>query len=453
METRQRAAAGIILRRSIIYGALGLLVALGITVVWLLASLRFNFSGMTGEVKPVVTAEGARLPEVISQRRKTYAEGQPLVKPKAPVVPDPPVLEARIPPTQAEKPPAPAAQAPPQAAQATTPNPFRWAGREQEQAPPPPTKPGGLPSATTTPAQPTQAPRQGRQTQAPPAQQRQPSVQAQEQTRRSGNWLTKTFTRIPDDEEDERAPRPRPPQGVLPGMPSGEDRGTKPPGTTGTTGTTGSPKERAQALFPPAVWATPADPTRVLYSSQRLQGLLLTSINTDIPGDIVIIVTEPVEDKFMQGQVLVPQYTVLLGSQDGQIKYGQARVPAKFHKMELPNGTDVAFEGNAGDRTGASGIPGKVDNHWPQVILGAGISAILSIGSQVTFGGSTQGYNPTLEQQFAREFGQGLNQAGQKVVERELKRNPTITQKYGYAVTVSFRDNISFQSEPIIVRK
>ena len=49
----------------------------------------------------------------------------------------------------------------------------------------------------------------------------------------------------------------------------------------------------------------------------------------------------------------------------------------------LPNGTAIQWKsGQAGDAAGATGIPGKVNNHYGSVILGAGLSALLSIGTR-----------------------------------------------------------------------
>jgi hypothetical protein len=86
------------------------------------------------------------------------------------------------------------------------------------------------------------------------------------------------------------------------------------------------------------------------------------------------------------------------------------------------------------------------------LLLSAGISAALSVGARLPFG-STQNYQPSLQQEFARDVGQNLNSSAQEIVKRELRRNPTITAVHAYPVTVSFAKNISFMSDPIEVSK
>ena len=127
-------------------------------------------------------------------------------------------------------------------------------------------------------------------------------------------------------------------------------------------------------------------------------------------------------------------------------KYGDKRAHVKVHRLRLHgSGTLVDVTGGiVGGRDGASGIEANVNNHWLSVIAGAGISAVLSIGSRAPFG-NVDGYNPSLAQEFAQDVGSSLNRAGQRVVERELMRAPTLTQKAGYPVTVQLAEAISFQ--------
>ena len=101
---------------------------------------------------------------------------------------------------------------------------------------------------------------------------------------------------------------------------------------------------------------------------------------------------------------------------------------------------------------GAAGIPATVDNHYGALILGAGIQALLSIGTRAV-AGSTTGFNPTLEQEFAQDVARSINRSGNQIVQRELQRSPTLTQDYGYPVTIQFSENISFQSQPTVVSK
>jgi type IV secretory pathway VirB10-like protein len=210
---------------------------------------------------------------------------------------------------------------------------------------------------------------------------------------------------------------------------------------------------KASALFPKATWAIPDDPTRTLYRSQILSGILQQDISTQQPGTVQILLTEEVQDRFSQGHVLLPQYTLLLGSQDAAVKRGQNRVAISIDTAELPDGTVLSLnKAKAGDETGATGVKGSVDNHYVQLGIGAVLSAALSVGSR-NVGGSTRGFNPTLEQQYLNDISQDVNRTGQKIVGQFADIAPEITIPHGTPVTVMLDSNISLQTQPIVIKK
>ena len=210
---------------------------------------------------------------------------------------------------------------------------------------------------------------------------------------------------------------------------------------------------RQSTLFPQATWETPADPTKVLYADQVVQGLLMHNLNSDIPGTVRIKATETTYDRFGQGKVLIPADTTFLGRQEGKPQYGDERVPVVITMAILPNGTAIQWKsGQAGDAAGATGIPGKVNNHYGSVILGAGLSALLSVGTRAPFG-STSNFQQSLPQEFAQDAAQSMGNSAQRIVERELSLSPTITAKYATPITLQFGENVSFQTKPITVHK
>jgi type IV secretory pathway VirB10-like protein len=213
----------------------------------------------------------------------------------------------------------------------------------------------------------------------------------------------------------------------------------------------GQGQGEAAGLFPKAVWARPLDPTKVLYAQQVINGVLASNVHSQHAGIIRILVTEQVEDRWGQGNVLIPQYTVLLAKSD-KVEFGQERLGISITAAEFPDGTRAVFKGQAGDAGGALGLPGDVDNRWGNIIASAGISALLSIGSRIP-AGNTQGYFPSLGQEVSRDVAQSVNQAGQRVVQRELDVSPIIRLKYGDPVSVQLLEPISFQTPPVITTK
>jgi type IV secretion system protein VirB10 len=217
-----------------------------------------------------------------------------------------------------------------------------------------------------------------------------------------------------------------------------------------------SAAQRAAGLFPQAVWGTPKDPTRVLYRSQVLNGILMHDVDSSNPGFIRILLTEEVQDKFGQGTTLLPQGTIVLGQQDGQVKFGQKRLGITVDSAELPDGTVLAFStpSKVGDATGANAMPGDVNNRWGNVLAAAGISALLSIGSRIPAGTPAQGqFFPSIGQEVSRDVAGSVNQSGQQIVKRELDVSPIITIPHGTPVSVQLSQNVSLQTPPATVSK
>ena len=144
---------------------------------------------------------------------------------------------------------------------------------------------------------------------------------------------------------------------AAPPFPTGRP-GREEGGRASDAASTGAP------LLRPARQERPGDPSRVLYRSQVIPGILLHQMNSDIPGQVRIMVTQPVTDRFHQGQVLIPQASILLGVQEQTPAFGQNRLAVKIEEVHTPQGDVIALPGQLADRGGANGVKGKVNNHY-----------------------------------------------------------------------------------------
>jgi type IV secretory pathway VirB10-like protein len=216
--------------------------------------------------------------------------------------------------------------------------------------------------------------------------------------------------------------------------------------------TPGKEEKGASALLREAAWIRPADPTRVLYRTQAIHGQLLRAVNSDVPGDIYVLVTRPVYDTLGQGRTLIPQHAELIGTQQGKTTYGTRRLDVSIVEIKFPDGTLVPLnKAKLTDKSGAVGGAGDVDNHYTQLGVAAVLSAVLNVGAR-SLAGNQGGFAPTLEQQTASDIGGSINRSGQSIVDRELKVPPTISLKAGETIAVQLSENISFAKPPKIVQ-
>jgi type IV secretory pathway VirB10-like protein len=167
-----------------------------------------------------------------------------------------------------------------------------------------------------------------------------------------------------------------------------------------------------------------------------IPAVLLTAINSDLPGPVVGQVRENVYDTITGNYLLIPQGSRLLAAYDSMVAWGQERVLCCWNRLIFPNGDSLNLECMpAADLEGAAGLSDEVNEHWGRLLKGAAISTLLAATSQAV-AGNTDGFNPTVPQMWARSAGNEVNQIGQRLTARSLNIQPTITVRAGYSVNV-----------------
>jgi type IV secretion system protein VirB10 len=179
----------------------------------------------------------------------------------------------------------------------------------------------------------------------------------------------------------------------------------------------------------------PASPF-VIQAGTIIPAALITGIRSDLPGQITAQVTENVFDSPTGRFLLVPQGTRLIGIYDSQVAFGQSRVLLVWTRLIMPNGRSIVLERQPGaDTAGYAGLEDEVDNHWGALFKAALLSTLLGVGSEL---GTTTGTgsNSDVITALRRGSSDSLNQTGQKVVQRNLDIQPTLTIRPGFPVRV-----------------
>ena len=160
---------------------------------------------------------------------------------------------------------------------------------------------------------------------------------------------------------------------------------------------------------------------------------LLTGLNSDLPGEVIAQVTEPVYDTVTGRHLLIPQGARLLGRYDSQVAYGQSRALLVWTRLILPDGSSVTLDNlPAVDTQGYAGLSDEVDHHTGRLFGAAALATVLGIGADL--GRDTD--DADVIDAF-RDGGQRtINQAGQKIVTRQLAVQPTITVRPGWRLRV-----------------
>ena len=175
----------------------------------------------------------------------------------------------------------------------------------------------------------------------------------------------------------------------------------------------------------------PASPF-VLQAGAVIAAALITGIRSDLPGQITAQVTENIYDSPTGRILLVPQGTRIIGQYDNNVQFGQRRVLLVWNRLIMPNGRSIVLERQPGaDTQGYAGLEDGVDYHWWDLAKAAGLSTLLSIGSELAISDENRLLRAI------RSGGQDtINDAGQQIVRRQLNAAPTLTIRPGFPVRI-----------------
>lgn len=111
-----------------------------------------------------------------------------------------------------------------------------------------------------------------------------------------------------------------------------------------------------------------------------IRAVLLSAVDTRIPGQITARVTEPVYDSRYGRYLVIPAGTTLIGKYDSAIANGQKRVMMAFSSLVTPAGGVVDLAGvRASDALGRLGIEGELHTHFWRRMGTAALFALESV--------------------------------------------------------------------------
>lgn len=179
----------------------------------------------------------------------------------------------------------------------------------------------------------------------------------------------------------------------------------------------------------------PASPYQVMAGTV-IAGALVTGIKSDLPGDVIATVTEPVYDTASGRFILIPQGSRILGRYNSQVSYGQSRVQVVWNRIILPDTSSVTLDNLAGtDPAGYAGLEDGVDWHWDRIFAGAVLTTLLGVGAELAAPENRQNGDRVIIA--GRDSAQdSINQVGQEMTRRNLNIQPTLTERPGLPVRI-----------------
>lgn len=194
------------------------------------------------------------------------------------------------------------------------------------------------------------------------------------------------------------------------------------------------------------------DPPRSPYELRAgfiLPAILISGINSELPGQIMAQVSQSVYDTPTGKYLLIPQGSRLVGSYSSEVAYGQSRVLIGWQRIVFPDGKALDIGSMPGaDGAGYSGFYDQVNNHYFRIfgsaVLMSGVVAGISLSQD------NNSTTTTMNQQKAGDvmsaaLGQQLGQVTAEMIRKNMNISPTLEIRPGYRFNVIVTKDLTFE--------
>lgn len=186
-----------------------------------------------------------------------------------------------------------------------------------------------------------------------------------------------------------------------------------------------------------------------IFQGSIIPAVILSKINSDLPGDIIAQTTQDIYDGVKGNHLIIPKGSKIYGVYNNDINTGQGKIMVAFQRIVLPGGRSISLPGMPGmDSLGQSGIAGDVDNHFLRLYGGsalvAAVGAVVDSYSRNSMnvasedGQTTPGYGS----QVTSASGRVLVDISRNILQRNNSIRPTITVNQGEKFNILVKKDI-----------
>jgi len=177
-----------------------------------------------------------------------------------------------------------------------------------------------------------------------------------------------------------------------------------------------------------------------------IPGVLLSGINSDVPGMLLGQVAENVFDTTRSEHLLIPAGARLIGTYAAKPSYGTERLQVSWVRLILPDGMEYDLSGMGGsDASGQAGLTDQVNNHYGKLISTAMLMSVFGVQAQMlTQQNQTTNGQVNVGSAMAASVGTQVNNTAQSMLQRDIAVAPTLNIRAGYRFSIMVSKNIVF---------
>ena len=187
-----------------------------------------------------------------------------------------------------------------------------------------------------------------------------------------------------------------------------------------------------------------------LKTGAVIPGIMLTGVNSDLPGNMIAQVSQNVFDTATGRHLLIPRGARLYGVYDSRVVYGQERVLIAWNRLIFPDGSSITLGTMPGaDMAGMAGFNDRVNNHYLRIFGSALLMSLVSGGMAYAMDGmndSTETDNGTrMSDEMTAALAAQLGQTATTLLQRNLNIKPTLEIRPGYRFNIVVTRDVIFR--------
>ncbi|HEQ3636537.1 TPA: conjugal transfer protein TrbI [Campylobacter coli] len=177
--------------------------------------------------------------------------------------------------------------------------------------------------------------------------------------------------------------------------------------------------------------------TYEIKAGWNIPAILITGVNSDLPGQILAQVTQNVYDSATGKYLLIPQGTKVVGAYSSNIIYGQSRLLVAWNKLIFPNGDTLNLDGMQGtSQDGYTGFEDQVDNHYFRIFGSAFLLSSISAGIALSDNSDTNSEKETASDKAIAQAIQQMGQVASEMIRKNMNISPTLKIHPGYKFNI-----------------
>lgn len=178
-----------------------------------------------------------------------------------------------------------------------------------------------------------------------------------------------------------------------------------------------------------------------------IPAVLMSAVNSELPGQIIGQVSEDVYDTPTGKYKLIPQGTRLIGAYSSDIAYGQSRMLVAWQRLVFPDGKAMdigAMPGTSGD--GTSGFNDRVNNHYVRIFGSALLmSGVIAAVNKTNSNPNSDPYGSSNSTLLSQAIATQLGNVATQMIQKNLNIAPTLEIRPGYRFNVMVVKDLTFE--------